>query len=138
MMPKLLDLSKQLIQITGILTQNPAFQDWLRALLLSLAFQQGGNQAKADSWHEEAVTLLAAGRPEERRAGEILAAGEGLRLDEVDEIICLRTQKAALLVAMAARLPAERAELLTRAEELNVPGLFPYRFLKGAVDWLKE
>ena len=56
----------------------------------------------------------------------------------VDDLALYPPQKAILYAALADLYPAERKELLARAEKLNVIIEPPYYFLKKVINTLKK
>jgi len=107
-------------------------------LLLSLAWQQKGEASKARSWLRKAIETLAGGTDEERMMADLLGKGESLSPGEVDDVLAPLDVKAVLLAVLAQTCPTRRAELLARAEQLNIFGYFPYRFLERIIDEMKR
>ena len=118
--------------------QVPKAHKPLYALLLSLAWKQQGDQAKADRWRQAAIEQFRAGSADHRHLAALLAKGDDLQPAEIDNVDIQRRLKAAALVALADRSPSHRTQLLRKAAKLNLVGLFPHRFLKRTIAAMKE
>jgi hypothetical protein len=121
-----------------IIEENPAKESALFALLFGIAWHQAGDPAKASEWRQRAIVALETGDADSRRAAELLESTAAVTLDDLDDVVLPRAHKAALAIVLAAQHSEMRTELLGLVEKLNVPGLFPYRMLKRAIDAMKS
>lgn len=121
-----------------ILDEHSDHQNALSCLLLSLGYEAKGDRAKADHWRGRVVEKLAEGRPAEKLIAGLLGKGDALDLADVGDIAPARQFRAAVLVALAARCPRHRAELLGLAERFNPVDDFPHHFLRRTIDAMKE
>jgi tetratricopeptide (TPR) repeat protein len=120
------------------LGEDPSEHSGFSALLFSLAWKQKGNRAEADRWRQAAIKLFAAASPDDALVAGLLAQGDQVDVDEVDELSLQRGSKALVLVALADASPTHRQELLDRAETLNTLGAFPYQFLKRTIETMRS
>lgn len=108
-----------------------------RELLLSLAWSQKGDAARAAEARTRAIALLNSGTYHDRRAAELLAAGPDLKAGEGEQLVLDTEMKRILLVALADVCPAHRSPLLAMAEKLNYRREFPHHFLTQTIDAMK-
>lgn len=107
------------------------------AMLLSLAWSQKGDAAKAGEWRKKAAETLRTGSDEEKQAAAMLESGK-VDLEEVSGLTLGQTHKAIWLVALADVSPDHRKELLDYAEKLNTDTYFPHRFLKQTIEKMRK
>ena len=107
-------------------------------LLVSLGWKLSGDSEKTETWFRYAVESFRNSTGEEQQIAQLLEyQGEHI-LDQVDDLTVFPLQKAILYAALAAQFPAERHELLARAEQFNVLMETPYFFLKNAIETLRK
>ncbi|MBN2023494.1 MAG: tetratricopeptide repeat protein [Pirellulales bacterium] len=123
----------QLDQAEEILSADLTPFPSVYTLLLSHAWLQRGNRDKADKLWREALDQMHGELGQERRLVAALATDGGPPLEQLDTIVGQRETLAPALVALAGRYPAHRKAYLERARRLNLPGPFPYHFLRRAI-----
>ncbi len=128
----------QVKQAEEALGQAADYRGAMNAMLLSLAWKEQNDQAASDRWWLAAVERLAAGSREERGIARLVAKPETVGVKQLNDFFQERVGKAVLLTALAQRSPEHRKELLDQAEKLNLPGLFPHRFLKRQIEALRK
>jgi hypothetical protein len=119
-----------------LLEESPARENGPLALLFAIAWHQAGDTAKASQWRQRAIVALETADADSRRAADLLGSVD-INLDDLDDVLLQRIHKAALVIVLAALHAEKRTALLTLAEKLNQPGLFPYGMLKRAIDEMK-
>ena len=108
-------------------------------LTLSLAFRRQGNGPKADAWLDKARDAMAAGNPREEAVGRLLANATTASYEEIDDVLCEAPMaKAVVLVALAQKRRADRAQLLELAGKLNFRLSFPHNLLVAEIGRLKS
>lgn len=122
------DRVSEAVKIRGIKAVS-ADEDW-HCLVVSLAFRQAGDTAAADEWQERGLQFLEASHRIDQECARLLRAETP---PNVAEVAALKTEvmaKAIVLTTLAARHPAQRAELHKLVRKLPLARTYPYHFLR--------
>ncbi|MBN1908456.1 MAG: hypothetical protein JW818_01840 [Pirellulales bacterium] len=109
-----------------------------QALVLSMAFHDRGNAAKAKTWWDSAIGQFKNGSTDDRAVAVLLTSEQAPSLEEFDKVTIVPKDASLLLVALAQRHPDQRAAYLERAAKLNMLNGFPYHFLRKRIESLSK
>jgi len=108
--------------------------DGLEHLLLHLAWRRQGDEQRAQRHLQQAIVQLRTRSPKGRLAADNLAAGDQLKLEDVDEMVWIPETQMTLLLVLAGICPSHRQELLDRASRLVSQDLFSEPFLRRMLE----
>ena len=105
-------------------------EDAMHCLVVSVALRQAGDATAADAWLERGAQFMdESSRSETAFAGLVRSAAP----PDVAAVAAIKTDsmaKAILLATLAAKHPAQRAELNAIARRLSYPRVYPYHLLQ--------
>jgi len=112
--------------------------DGYQALIFWMGWLRKGNIQKAGQWLERAIKDFGASQFDEKKFARLLKNPQEITLKEVDDITMDINLKRTVLTAAARLSPRYRADLLKRAEQLNIKRQFPFQFLTDEMIRLKK
>ncbi|NLE38949.1 MAG: tetratricopeptide repeat protein [Pirellulaceae bacterium] len=118
----------------ALLVKHPLREYPLHDLWFSIAWAQKGDDAKVRQYYESAVAKFKKRTPGYVALARLLEKGEAPTIDELHTVALDHSDMLNVLVALAERFPDRRAAYLEEAERINLPGPFPYHFLKRSID----